>query len=358
MESINIVHWNKSLGPENVIQYPPSSKFIPKDIFLKIWANHELNKDISIIDFIPNSGSNRFISVIQKFEGEIYFLVITYDKKNKIEEDYHDILAIISKNLVELINTNKITRAISEAFNNLKNYAKLNKQSILMSFLLDKIKLTILKILRDGVISKSELTTILREEYGFSTLNMDLLLISFIREKLIKKNYIPGSGECYFLVNDFACMRVPPLTLPKFTNKEIIGVKDFLLKKYKEAIKEIYFNSDWIHEIENISEIIFLIDKDVQTLFTTLREIVLPITECLNILNNKEDLLDELLEKKFFFEAKGFIFLISDIRFVKFVPHYIIENLVRRFREKEISIDEYISHLKMIVQNDLKPEII
>ena len=166
IERLLIVHWNKQTGPEPIIQYPPEKPFPPKDLFLKIWAKHELDKENTMIEFTPEDSENSFISIIQQFEGETYFILV-YSQKNKKQnliKESPDILAIMSKNLVELINTNKITRAISEAYTTIKNYSKLDEEENLKNFFQDKLKNTILQILRNGVISKSDLTNKLRHD--------------------------------------------------------------------------------------------------------------------------------------------------------------------------------------------------
>ena len=144
MERIILSHWNKQTGPEPIIQYPPEKPFPPKDLFLKIWAKHELNKENSMIEFAPEDGENSFVSIIQQFEGEIWFMILVYDQVNIVEATSPDILASMSKNLIELINTNKITRAISEAYKTIKNYSKLDEEENLVNFFQDKIKYTIL----------------------------------------------------------------------------------------------------------------------------------------------------------------------------------------------------------------------
>jgi hypothetical protein len=343
MERIILSHWNKQTGPEPIIQYPPEKPFPPKDLFLKIWAKHELNKENSMIEFIPEDSKKSFVSIIQQFEGEIYFLILVYDQTKMDETTSPDILASMSKNLIELINTNKITRAISEAYTTIINYSKLDEEDNLVNFFQDKIKYTILQILRDGVISKFDLTNKLRQDYGFSTLNIDLILISFIRENLIIKKNVPGSNECYFLVKDISCMRIPPKNLP-IDNKENI-----LLKKYKGELENFYFNYDVVFEIENKTIIhSVLLDKDVFSLIKTLRESNLTVNDSLNIINNREELFNDLLDKKFIYEAKGFVYIFSDVRFIKFKPYYIINKLVERYQKQEISLNEYLSHLKLL----------
>ncbi|MFX1314312.1 MAG: hypothetical protein ACFE9T_00480 [Promethearchaeota archaeon] len=347
MERIILVYWNKSTGPQPIIQYPPEKSFPPKDLFLKIWAKHELNKENSIIQFVPEEGTSHFTSIIQKFEGEIYFLILDYNKKNiseNIIKDSPDILAIISRNLVELINTNKITRAISEAYNTIINYSKLDEEENLISFFQDKIKFTILQILRNGVISKLDLTNILRQEYGFSTINIDLLLISFLQENLIVKLYIPGIKDCYFLINDLSCTRIPPKNLPRDQ------IEEKVLRKYKKSLIKFYVNYDAIADIKNKTILqTVILNKDVFSLLKILREKRLSVDECLNILSNKEELFMELIEKKFIYEAKGFVYSFSDVHFIKFTPFYIIERITKRYRDKEISLDEYLTHLKLLV---------
>jgi len=350
MERIILVHWNKQTGPEPIIQYPPEKSFPPKDLFLKIWAKHELNKENSMIEFIPEDGENRFVSIIRQFEGEIWFMILVYDQANIGEATSPDILASISKNLIELINTNKITRAISEAYTTIKNYSKLDEEDNLVNFFQDKIKNTILQILRDGVISKFDLTNKLRQDYGFSTLNIDLILISFIRESLIIKKNVPGSKECYFLVKDLSCIRTPPEILP------IDKKDDVLLKKYKRELENFYYNYDIVFETENKTIIhSVLLDKDVFTLNKILRESIITVNDCLNILNNREELFNELLDKKLIFEAKGFVYIFSDVRFIKFKPDYIINKLVERYQQQEISLNEYLAHLKLLNEQSGAP---
>jgi len=349
MERLIIVHWNKSTGPIPIIQYPPEGAYPSKEIFLKIWAQHELNKEDALIELEDRN----IISVIQEYEGEIYFLCLFFKSKSKVSEIISsDILAVITKNLLELINTNKITRTISEAFNTIKNYSKIEGED-LINFFQEKIKYTILQILRNGVISKAELAETLRQDYGFSTVNIDLLLISFIREKLILKKSISGSKECYFLIKDLSYTRVPPKKLPDE------GTEEKLLKKFKKEFVKLFSNYNCSQEIENKEIINFLIDRDVFNLIKALRKKELTVNESINILNNKEELFEELLEKKFIFEAKGEVFLFSDIRFIKFTPYYIIELLLERYQKQEISFDQYLFHLKLLInQLNSQPSIL
>jgi hypothetical protein len=345
MERLIIVHWNKSTGPIPIIQYPPEGVFPSKDVFLKIWAQHELNKENSLIELnIMLEGYDRSIlSVKQSFEGEIYFLVLIIASKSKVIEIISsDILAIITKNLLELINTNKITRAISEAFSTIKNYSKLEGED-LIAFFQEKIKATILQILRNGVISKTELSKILRQKYGFSTVNIDLLLISFLREKLILKKGLPGSKECYFLIKDLSYMRIPPEKLPDEKTDDKIA------NKFKEEFAKFYSNYNCNKEVDSKILINLLSDNAVYNLIRTLRKNELTVNECLNCLNNREELFEDLLENKIIFEALGKVYLFTDVRFIKYTPYYIIKILPTRYKNQEITLDQYLTHLELLM---------
>lgn len=351
MQSLLLIHWNRSTGPEIIIQYPPSKKFPTKDTFLKIWAQHELNKENSMIELDVESDLEhlKYLSVLQEYENEIYFLVLVYNKATYQEAPLPDILAVIGNNLLELMNTNKITRAVSEAYSTIKNYSKHESEN-LIHFFQDKIKFTILSVLEEGVISKTELIRILREDYGFSTINIDLLLVSFIQERLILKKNVSGSKECYFLVQDLTHARIPPQDLPYEIEDEKI------LKKYKNELIHLFSRYDFSEEIKNKSLTGFLIDKDVYRLIKELRSNVFSVNECLGILNNREDLFSELIDSKILFEAKGNVYLLSDLRFILFSPLYIIEKLRTRYNKNEITLNQYYAHLKLLL-SDVKENL-
>ncbi|HEY0088522.1 MAG TPA: hypothetical protein VGB37_06745, partial [Candidatus Lokiarchaeia archaeon] len=85
-----------------------------------------------------------------------------------------------------------------------------------------------------------------------------------------------------------------------------------------------------------------------------LRKKNITVSESLEILNNNEELFNELLKKRFIFEAKGVISLLSDIKFIKFTPYYIINNLSKRYKDQLISFDQYITHLKLLFEQSSK----
>ena len=351
MDKIIIIHWDKSTGPEPVIQYPPDKKFPPKDLFLKIWAIHELEKDNSMIEFAPDEKSKQYLSLLQNFEDEIYFLILEYEQESKMDNvviDHPDILAIISKNLIELIHTEKITRAISEAYNTIKNLSVVEQEEILLSFFRDKIKFIILKILRRGAISRAQLIEILKTKYGFLTTNIDLILVAFLREKLILKKNLYGKRVFYFLIKDLSYMRLPP---KQIVDSDLFGEDEKSLAKYREKIRDYYIKKNCEGFIDEKKILKYLTNKDILRLIKELRTKSISVKSCLGILNNREDIFEDLLEENYIYEVKGEIFLFSDIRFIKFTPVYILEDLIKRYEREEIGKEEFLIHLQLLAQD-------
>jgi len=190
MERLIIIHWDKSTGPIPIIQYPPEGVYPSKDVFLKIWAQHELNKENSLIelDFILEGKERSIISVTQEFKGEVYFLVLIIKTKSKVSDVISsDILAVITKNLLELINTDKITRTVSEAFNTIKNLSDQNKNDFI-KFIMDIDS----KEKRESGIAK-ENRNIKGNEFAEKITSIDLLIDNLIAN--IQKN--PSKKRLY-----------------------------------------------------------------------------------------------------------------------------------------------------------------
>lgn len=354
MERIIVVHWDKSKGPEKMISYPPVKDEFPKSLFLEMWTKHELNKQKQMIRFSPNDKDIKLVSVIQKFEGEIYFLVFVYDKKAKIDDilnNFPDIFSQISQSLIEVIGTDQLTRLISEVYSSIKNYIKLEEEENLLNFFRDKIKFIILKIFRKGAISKSQLIRILEHKHGFSTINIDLILMAFIREDLIVKRKISGNEDYYFLIRDILFnIRLPPKNRLNFFQEFDDEEKEKISLAYDHSLIEFFNTYDCTREEDTNMILMFLLNKNVYLLLKELRIKPIPISNALNILNNNEELLNELLEQEFIFEMKGYIFLLTDIRFIKFTPTYMISRLNTRFKEDNLSLEGYLTHLELLLE--------
>lgn len=370
MDKIIIVRWDSQLGPQFIIQYPPEKEMPKKDLFVKIWAKYELQKEKSIIvltteDIDKDMGKKNinYLTVTQQYEGELYFFILELERLQKDQnfEDYSEILGSISKNLIELIHSDKFMRALSEGYTQIKGFVKLEKEQNIINIFKDKIKTHILKVLEKGVISKVELINKLKENYGFSGENIDLLLSSFLKEGLILKKDLPGIKECIFLVKDLVCIRIPPnFSTLNLGHKKIAGKKlkvssKKFYKDYINKLKEFFTNFDNISEIKDNTLYALFFNENIYNLIKKLRETTIPVEKALIVLEDKQELFNDLLDKTIILERKGMIYLFSDIRFISFLPIFILKNLKERYDNMEITSDQYVTHVEILL-NELNKE--
>ena len=350
MDKITIIKWDNQLGPQPIIQYPPEKDFLEKEIFLKIWAKYELQKEKSLIILSTEDESRNYLSVAQKYESDLYFLVLEIERSNHNQnfDDYFEILASISKNVIELIHSDQFMRALSEGHNQIKSFVKLDKEQNFLNLFRDKIKQKILTILEKGAISKSELIRILSEDFGFSTVNMDLLLTPFIKEELILKKDIPGVKECLFLINDLSFFRIPPKIIKSDIGQQDKSIADFS-EDMSNKLKNFFINFDCIPEIKDNSLISLLFDEKIFNLIKVLRKKSISVLKTLSILENKQGIFEDLIEKKIIIEKAGRVYLFSDVRFITFIPLFLIKDLKSRYKNLEITSDQYLTHIEVLL---------
>ena len=66
MLKIIIVKNDIKLGPQPILQFPPDRDFPENEIFLRIWAHHEMDSDKNVIELHSDKNeenSKKFLSV-------------------------------------------------------------------------------------------------------------------------------------------------------------------------------------------------------------------------------------------------------------------------------------------------------
>ena len=74
---------------------------------------------------------------------------------------------------------------------------------------------------------------------------------------------------------------------------------------FKKEFVKFYSNYNCSQEIDSMVIFNFLVDNDVYNLIRTLRKNELTVNDCLSYLNNREELFEELLEKKNYIRSNG-----------------------------------------------------
>jgi hypothetical protein len=340
---LSLFKWDHQMGPEPLIQYPPNTRspFPKREILLRIWSLHELNRE-PIVNFVEDSLN--YLSIMHKNLDEFYFALLEFD----LQEDpnkYEDIFLNMAPRLFNSIGTPNFTLVLSDAYSIIDEYSKLNQDQLYFNLYKDKNKIRILNSLRDGIISKKHLCSDLRSQYGIAESNFELLITPFLHLGLIMENTIHGNSN-YYLIKDVYGARSPPEKL----YKEILHSSDERDEKFLQYIKDFFRNyrpeDDDEDTLVQISKL--LGDKQIYNSLCILYENKLKRNRFLDMISQDVQSYTKLRQLKLIIEVEDFLYPLSEIHFHTFTPIYIIPKLGKRFQKNEISSEELFYHIRLL----------
>lgn len=344
LKRIVLVKWDSKLGPTPLVQFPPEKLSIDNEVLLKIWANHEMSVNQPVIEITTEA--SRVVSYYLERHRNRYFLVGLTSLDDTT--NYADLFSSIAINLVNSLDTPQFIRILSESFHTIKNYATLNEEQVYFKIFSDLTRRSILTILREGAISRGALETQLQDVYGFTTVNLELLLSPFHQLKLVQRQTIYET-DVYFLVQDVACVRVPP--------KQLLAQKSPLDPAYFSHLRGFFQHYDPLHE-EKSDVIHRVIETALQPAVYEVIELLRagPMKELdfLEMLKTNRKLMRELIDLHIIVKIGNHIYLLSDIKFLNFLPSYIYTSLIRRFMAREIPVDYLIRHAELLEPEKLE----
>ncbi len=340
MQKLILVNWDMHLGPQILVQFPPEENLPPKEVLLKIWAQHETNPEKSFISFKDESRKQFYCSYIKKIKqtNKIYFVVLELSAEED-ERKFQEILDNVSEDLIKNLEHPHFNHVLSETYRIIKTYSDLDEDQQFLRLFEEKVRLDMFLILRNGVIIKPQLKAILENTYGYSNLNIDLLLTPFIRLGLIQITNIPGSPDSIFLMNDVYSCFLPPTQEPHVKEIQDIISQQFLTP---QLISDTQLQPLMkLFQEAGVKELISLLNEDVNS--------GMPYEIALTVLKNDETTLEGLVKENIIhIQEKKKIFLISRLNFFKFIPTYLIPILAKRYQRNEISCDQLIQQLDYI----------
>ncbi|MCF2140185.1 MAG: hypothetical protein K9W44_09045 [Candidatus Lokiarchaeota archaeon] len=341
MRKLILVQWDIRLGPNALVQFPPEPNFPPNELLLKIWAKHETTPNSNFISFLDTSNKKKYCSLLKKSQSknETFFILLELDIESD-EHIYREILENVGNELIFNYNKPHFTHILSDTYRAIKNYAEMDEKQLYFRLFEDNIRIHILQTLRNGCISKAALREKLRSQFGYIQLNLDLLLTPFIRLRLIKVMQIPGDEESIFLLSDFFVYRTPLSFRP--ANKVIEKkIQRFFLKDQILSDREVHQLVPLFEHIETLQLInLITLHKDKGISYSAGLEL-LKDKKNLLIAIEEADIIDTTQDNK--------IFLISDIQFHSFKPKYLIPILQKRYLNKEISLEQLMKQLELII---------
>ncbi len=337
-EKLIVVKMDNQLGPKPLFQFPPAEDFLPKEKFLKIWAQHETQSEgTKYIHFFEKE--KVFISLSKKKQNNAYFIVVVAKKKKKDDTRIiREVLENVSDELINNLDDPNFTHILHESFDTIKNYAQIDEYEMFSRLFEDKIRITILDLLQVGTISKRALKEKLKKKFGYTTINLELFLTPFLRLNLIEVKDIHGIKGVIFLKNDVFVCKIPPKQPP--SNKEV-----------KKSTINMFSNPQFVPMADVRSLVALLRKLGVKKLMGKLEKSKngISYTDAMKILGNNEDVLENLQRNKFIMVIdKKKVFLLSKLSFIRFGPDYVFPKLVDGYFKKNISADQLLMEVQVV----------
>lgn len=341
MKKLILVKWDMRLGPNTLVQFPPEASFPPNELLLQIWAKHETTPNSNFIAVFDEEKQIKYCS-LQKVDlktHETFFIILELSIEADVQI-YQEILNSIGNELIENYNTPHFSHFLSETYRAIKNYAEMDEKQLFFRLFEDNTRIHIFQILRQGAISKRLLREKLRSQFGYTNLNLDLLLTPFHRLRLIKTEPVPGEPETIFLINDLYAIRVPPANKP---DNHIV----------REKIQQ-YFVKDQIMMENELHKLfpLFKQRKNVEliNLISQQNKEGIKYHVALEMVGNNKEILSDLKAANIIdIIDEDSIFLMSDIQFMTLKPKYLIPILAKRYQNNEISLDQLLKQISLIL---------
>ncbi|MEX2681201.1 MAG: hypothetical protein Q6373_006350 [Candidatus Sigynarchaeota archaeon] len=290
----------------------------------------------------------------------IVFLFLDKDKKiEAIKEQFIEFSIFILK----LINNNDFPELFFNIIDNFSFLEPLTDEQRVAALYNSEARGFILQKLAERPCSRNELEVWLRDEFNITAMDLQGLLVPFVKLGIIKQSYEASRGKkrkelYYFLVKDVYLFRIPPKKIIDSVKK---GKIEHLDGGYYDEVKDFFEEYELTPgEINKLG--ILLAIPNLYKIVTLLREQVYEVDELridfleqFNYMPSNFAYLLKLLEKsdivKIYKKGSGnkkIIVLKSDIQFQFFFPEYLVDNIRKAWRENVIDKNIALKHLTLL----------
>ncbi|MFX1234568.1 MAG: hypothetical protein ACFFBY_08410, partial [Promethearchaeota archaeon] len=205
-----LMKWDERIGMEVLSKYPEDIQLSSKTL-MQIYSTHEYSGEKGII-MLTTEGSNLLSYYAGPEQGYYLVLILGLDDDPDL---YEGGMANILQTLLENREDELNIQMVKPLFQRLSLYPSLSSEESLALAYHNKIIRTIINLLRDdGVITKSELTILLKDKYMEGFFDMEAILNELVKLEIIKISSVKKiPSELVFLTNDIFILRIPPLKL-------------------------------------------------------------------------------------------------------------------------------------------------
>lgn len=297
----------------------------------------------------------------EKLAGHgIVFLFLDKEKKiDAIKEQFIEFSIFILK----LINNNDFPELFFNIIDNFSFLEPLTDEQRVAALYNSEARGFILQKLAERPCSRGELEVWLKEEYNIAAMDLQGLLVPFVKMGLIKQSYEAPRGKkrkelYYFLVKDVYLFRIPP---KKIIDAMKRGKIEHLDNGYYEEVRDFFSEYELTPgEINKLG--ILLAIPNLYKIVTLLREEVyemddfrIDFLEQFNYMPSNFAYLLKLLEKSDIVKiykksgtGKKILVLKSDIQYQFFFPEYLVDNIRKAWRDNVIDKGIALKHLTLL----------
>ncbi|TXT53353.1 MAG: hypothetical protein BAJALOKI2v1_1020002 [Promethearchaeota archaeon] len=346
-----VMRWDERVGTEILAKYPPEINITDKTL-MQVYSTHEYSGESGMISLMV--GSLNIASYYTGPEKGYYILLLL-----NVDDDpdaYEGGLADTSRIILQNLEDDAYKDMVPDLFRRLSVYPTLNEEQRLAVTYQDEIKRMIINRLREeGVVSKSELSIWLKDQYKQGFVDLDSVLIELIKRELIKETSVKGMpSELIYLTNDLMMTRVPPVKIIKDPADR--GLPAPLSDDYRTEVKK-FFQDYTPDEKDHLTLIDLLVDPQTYETIRLLRTAIVTKNDLEKLKKKGVDDLDQVLKKLWdaqmiqVFQDKSnneYYGLLTDFYLEKVFPKYLLNIISEEYKNKSKSDQVLLEYLNVL----------
>ncbi len=359
-KGIIICEWDNRLGIKVRAKYPEDiiDDFTDDDL-LKIFATHALSGEPGILSMFMRSFSiDSYYAGKPKDESDSQFIVAFLLSENENPEDYEDYLSAIGESVINSVNIPGFQEYIIDCLEGASENKKLSEEQYFALFLRNDINKFVLKMLREGPLTKKELDKYLIKRFPNKMININKIILRLLNFKLIFKHSVDEgkktAAEYLFLVKDMDILRSPGLNVLINLNKKQKSSKltNFILLQMEQ-----YFKS-YTKTAEDSKVLIDLMSNPIiHEIIKVLRKEYIKSEELIYKIGfeikNIEEHTQRLIEQKIVLPIKDsnkniWLFLLCDIQVFSIFPEYLVDVIHQNWGKGVIEEEIALKHLDLL----------
>ncbi|MHA1913417.1 MAG: DUF2341 domain-containing protein [Promethearchaeota archaeon] len=346
-----LMKWDERIGTEIKIRYPSEVQISDKTL-MQIYSTHEYSGEKGIITLTAEA-TNILSYYTGPEQGYYLLLLLNLDDDPDL---YEGGIADILRSLLESIDDDTYMQIVPPLFQRLSLYPSLTYEQILALIYQNKIKRSIIDLLRDeGVEIKSELIIWLKDKQVHGFFDLDTIFSEMIKLDILKVSSIKDiPSELIFLTKDIFMARVPPLKLLDKPTSH--GLPSQFAKEYPNDVIS-FFQTYLPSEKDNIMMAEILVNPQVYETLRLLRDAIVTRDDLAKLRNKGvtdiygvlKTLWDSKMIKVYHDDQNNeYYALISDF-YVDFIfPKYLLKSIKNSYEQKSKVKKALIEYLNIL----------